>query len=237
MSNRGAARQGRNSRLSFIHLDVFTTKPLEGNQLAVFPEATGLSTAQMQALAREMNFSESTFVLSRSTTRDSKAAVKVRIFTVAEELPFAGHPTLGTAYALRKARQREIVLDLKVGRVPVQFEETNGRVFGEMTQRQPEMGSFHDKAAVARACGLLTEDIDPDLPIQTVSTGVAFGIVPLRSLKTIENLSFNFAQVASYLEKTDAKFFYFVCRETRDRKARLHARMIFYNGEDPATGS
>src|SRR5581483_4484930 len=196
MSNRGPAKNAPKRKLPFVQLDVFTTKALEGNQLAVFPDATGLSTNQMQDLAREMNFSESTFVLDRATDKDS--AVNVRIFTVGEELPFAGHPTLGTAYALRKPRQREVVLKLKAGKIPVTFEETNGKVFGEMTQRDPEIGSIHDKAAVARACGVPLEEFDPDLPIQTVSTGVPFGMVPLRSLDVIKKLNFSFAQVASY---------------------------------------
>jgi len=237
MSNRGPAKNAPKRKLPFVQLDVFTSKALEGNQLAVFPDATGLSTNQMQDLAREMNFCETTFLVPRNGKAGKDSGIKVRIFTVAEELPFAGHPTLGTAYLLRKPRQAEVVLDLKAGKIPVRFEETKGLVFGEMTQRDPEMGSFHDKAAVARACGLSVDDIDPDLPIQTVSVGLSFAIVPVRSLDVIGKLSFSFAQVAPYLQNTDAKFFYFVTRETRDRKARLDARMIFYNGEDPATGS
>jgi trans-2,3-dihydro-3-hydroxyanthranilate isomerase len=236
MSIRVTAKNAAKHKLSFVQLDVFTSKALEGNQLAVFPDAQGLTTEQMQSLAREMNFSESTFVLPNGK-KGKNPAVKVRIFTVGEELMFAGHPTLGTAYLLRKPRQSEIVLDLKAGKIPVRFEDKNGMAFGEMTQRDPEMGSVHDKEAVARACGLSKDDIDSDLPIQTVSTGMAFGIVPLRSLKVIQNLSFSFGQIAPYLAKTDAKFLYFVSRETSDRQARLHARMIFYNGEDPATGS
>jgi trans-2,3-dihydro-3-hydroxyanthranilate isomerase len=237
MSNRGTAKNGAKRRLAFVQLDVFTNKALEGNQLAVFPDAEGLSTKQMQDLAREMNFCETTFVLPRNSGTGKNSAVKVRIFTVAEELPFAGHPTLGTAYLLRKPRQSEVVLDLKAGKIPVKFEEVNGTVFGEMTQRQPEIGSLHDKAALAQACGIPLEEVDPDLPIQTVSTGMGFAIVPLRSLGAIGKLNFSFGQIAPYLKKTDAKFLYFVTRQTRDRKARLHARMIFYNGEDPATGS
>jgi trans-2,3-dihydro-3-hydroxyanthranilate isomerase len=97
MSNRGTAKNGAKRRLAFVQLDVFTNKALEGNQLAVFPDAEGLSTKQMQDLAREMNFCETTFVLPRNSGTGKNSAVKVRIFTVAEELPFAGHPTLGTA--------------------------------------------------------------------------------------------------------------------------------------------
>jgi len=126
---------------------------------------------------------------------------------------------------------------LKVGRISVRFEELDGKLFGEMQQRDPVMGSFHDKRAVALAAGLEPEAIDPDLPIQTVSTGLPFAMVPLRSLEVIRNFSPSWKRMAEYLAPTDAKFLYFVTRETVDPNARLHARMIFYNGEDPATGS
>ncbi len=235
MSKSHRSRKPR--RFPFIKVDVFSSRALEGNQLAVFPDARGLRDAEMQALAREMNLSETTFVLPRPRTVESKRGVKVRIFTVGEELPFAGHPTLGTAFVLRKPSQREVVLDLKVGRIPVRFEELNGELFGEMQQRDPVMGSFHDKRAVALAADLALEAIDPDLPIQTVSTGVPFAIVPLRSLAVIRDFNPSWKRMAEYLKSTDAQFLYFVTRETVDPKARLHARMIFYNGEDPATGS
>ena len=238
MSNsRKRTSQRKWRRFTVVKVDVFSARPLEGNQLAVFLDARGLRDAEMQALAREMNLAETTFVLPRPRAIESKQGVKVRIFTVQEELEFAGHPTLGTAFLLRKAKQREVVLDLKVGRIAVRFEELNGTLFGEMQQRDPVMGSYHDKGAVARAAGLEPEAIDCDLPIQTVSTGLPFAIVPLRSLAAIRALSPSWKRMAEYLESTDAKFLYFVTRETVDPKAQLHARMIFYNGEDPATGS
>jgi len=238
MSNsRKRASPRKRRRFTVVKVDVFSERALEGNQLAVFPDARGLSGREMQALAREMNLAETTFVLPRPRAIESRQGVKVRIFTVQEELEFAGHPTLGTAFVLRKANQREVVLDLKAGRIPVRFEELNGKLFGEMQQRDPVMGSFHDKRAVAQAAGLEPEAIDPSLPIQTVSTGLAFAIVPLRSLAVIRDLSPSWKRMAEYLEATDAKFFYFVTRGTVDPKARLHARLIFYNGEDPATGS
>jgi trans-2,3-dihydro-3-hydroxyanthranilate isomerase len=165
--------------------------------------------------------------------------VPVRIFTVQEELPFAGHPTLGTAFVLRgSSGTKEVVLDLKVGNVPVAFEDRDGQpAFGEMTQVDPQFGPTHDREAVARACGLPVDAIDSSLPIQTVSTGVAFTVVPLSSLEIARELRIDQARAAEYLAKFEGKFFYFVTRETVDRDARLHARMIFYNGEDPATGS
>jgi len=230
-------REGVERRFVFVKVDVFSARALEGNQLAVFLDARGLRDSEMQALAREMNLAETTFVLPRPPAVEAKEGIKVRIFTVQEELEFAGHPTLGSAFVLRKANQREVVLDLKVGKIPVRFEEVNGQLFGEMVQRDPVMGSFHDKRAVALAAGLDPDAIDPDLPIQTVSTGMPFAMVPLRSLELIRNFNPSWKRMAEYVEPTDAKFLYFVTRETVDPKARLHARMIFYNGEDPATGS
>ena len=238
MSNRKKRVSTRKQRrFTFVKVDVFSSRALEGNQLAVFLDARGLRDSEMQALAREMNLAETTFVLPRPRTVEVRRGVKVRIFTVQEELEFAGHPTLGTAFVLRKAQQREVALDLKVGRIPVRFEPLNGDLFGEMQQRDPVLGAFHDKRAVALAAGLEPDAIAPDLPIQTVSTGLSFAIVPLRSLAVIRDLNPSWKRMAEYVEPTDAKFLYFVTRETVDRKARLHARMIFYNGEDPATGS
>lgn len=224
-------------RYPFVQMDVFTNRPLEGNQLAVFTNGHGLSNEEMQALAREMNFSETTFILPNPDAKPSEP-VRVRIFTVQEELPFAGHPTLGTATVLRGISGAELVtLDLNVGKIPVAFEDTQDGTFGEMRQRDPEFGSVHPREEVARAIGLSGDDLDPNLPIQTVSTGMGFTMVPIRRLETIRKISFSWAEAAKYLERTDGKFFYLVCRETVDPDARLHARMIFYNGEDPATGS
>src|SRR5881227_3739566 len=110
----------------FVQLDVFTQTPLAGNPLAVFPDARGLSDAEMQALAREMNLSETTFIFPRDASTEARDGKKVRIFTVEQELPFAGHPTLGTAlylYASESDSEKpaQITLDLKVGKVPVRF--------------------------------------------------------------------------------------------------------------------
>jgi trans-2,3-dihydro-3-hydroxyanthranilate isomerase len=226
-------------RFPFVQLDVFSSRPLEGNPLAVFLDGHGLSDQEMQALAREMNLAETTFILPRESSVERERGVRVRIFTVQEELPFAGHPTLGTAFQLRGITgAHEITLDLNVGKVPVQFEEKPGQpVFGEMTQVNPEFGPQHDREAVVRACGLRDGDIDPSLPIQTVSTGVPFTIVPLRGLEIIRDLHVDMRGSEEYLKRSGGKFFYFVSRETVDPSARLHARMMFYNGEDPATGS
>jgi len=219
--------------------DVFSSQPLEGNSLAVFFDGSGLTDAEMQSIAKEMNLSETTFILPRNPEIEHERGVRVRIFTVQEELPFAGHPTLGTAFALRgDTGAKEIVLDLNVGKVPVRFEETPGEpAFGEMTQIDPVFGIQHDREAVARATGLRIEDFDPSLPIETVSTGLPYTVTPLKSLEVIQKLRVDLTRANEYLAKTGAKFLYFVARETVDPAARLHARMLFYNGEDPATGS
>jgi trans-2,3-dihydro-3-hydroxyanthranilate isomerase len=227
-------------RFPFLQLDVFSSRPFEGNSLAVFPDGRGLSDLDMQALAREMNLSETTFVLPRDPAIERERGVRVRIFTVQEELPFAGHPTLGTAFALRGSTgATEVVLDLNAGRVPVRFEDSPGQpVFGEMTQVDPKFGLIHDRETVIRATSLRDGDIDPSLPIQTISTGLPFTIVPLRGLDVIRRLQVDLVRAGEYLKQTGGgQFFYFVARETVDRAARLHARMLFYGGEDPATGS
>jgi trans-2,3-dihydro-3-hydroxyanthranilate isomerase len=226
-------------RFAISQWDVFSSEPLQGNSLAVFFDGRGLTDAEMQSLAREMNLSETTFILPRDRATESERGVRVRIFTVQEELPFAGHPTLGTAFALRaQSGAKEVALELNVGKVPVRFEDASGQPsFGEMTQVDPVFGVQHTREAAAQATGLRVEDFDPALPIETVSTGVPFTVVPLKSLQVAQGLRLDLVRAAEYLEKTGGKFFYFVTRETVDRAARLHARMLFYNGEDPATGS
>jgi len=228
---------GRTRQYSYVQLDVFTERPLEGNALAVFPDARGMSDAEMQAVARETHLSETTFVLPRDVKTEREHGVRVRIFTTEEELPFAGHPTLGTAFALR-AGASKVVLDLQAGRIPVEFtEESGGKVFGEMRQVDPKINETHTREDIARVSGLGVEDLATDLPIQTVSTGLAFAIVPVKTRKALEKLALDWKRVAEYTERREAKFLYFVTQECVDREARLHARMIFYNGEDPATGS
>jgi trans-2,3-dihydro-3-hydroxyanthranilate isomerase len=207
--------------------------------LAVFLDGRGLTDAEMQSVAKEMNLSETTFILPRDAATECEQGVRVRIFTVQEELPFAGHPTLGTAFALRaQSNAPQVVLELNVGKVPVQFEDkAGGPAFGEMTQIDPTFGMQHDREAVARATGLSVQDFDDSLPIETVSTGLPYIVTPLKSLAVIQTLQIDPYLSAEYLNKTGGKFFYFVSQETVDREARLHARMLFYNGEDPATGS
>lgn len=224
--------------LDFKWIDVFAERKFEGNQLAVFPDAGTLDSGQMQAIAREMGLSESTFITGTSKTAEGKTAYTTRIFTVEEELPFAGHPTLGTAYYLKSEFVTdEIILRLKVGDIPVKFSKESGMEFGEMRQNRPEFGLDHNSEDISRIFGVHVEEIDDRYPIQTVSTGNPFAIVPFRHLKTLQEIKPNFAMMVDYLEKTDSKFMYAVSTDTVDSEAILHARMIFYGGEDPATGS
>ena len=231
-------------RYDFVQVDVFARTRLAGNPLAIFGEAGGLSDKEMQAIAREMNLSETTFILPGEPDVQAREGMRVRIFTVEEELPFAGHPTLGTAlylYALRPSE--EIVLDLNVGKVPVRFtadskiessQRVDGKVFGEMRQRDPEFGSTFSRDEVARVIGISSDELDADRPIQVVSTGLPFAIVPFRNLKALTSFKPDVNSAAAFLEGTGARFFYFICPEA---KGKVRARMFFYGGEDPATGS
>jgi len=222
-------------------LDVFAEQPLQGNALAVVCDARGLSTGEMQAIARETNLSETTFIFPRDEATERERGVLVRIFTPREELPFAGHPTLGTAMALRATRlpgASEISLELKVGKIPVAFHtESDGKIFGEMRQKDAEFGESHPRDTVAPLVGLKVDDIADDVPIQAVSTGSFFVILPLKSLAAIRSLRMNHAGISEYLAKTGRRNFYCVTRETEDPKARLHSRLVTNGGEDPATGS
>ena len=168
----------------FVQLDVFTRKLLTGNPLAIFADARGLSAEQMQALAREMNLSETTFILPREPQVEAKEGKRVRIFTVAEELPFAGHPTLGTALYLQNiaaSGRDEIVLDLNVGKIGVRFsadsndksDRVAGDVFGEMRQRDPEFGPILPRENVASVLEDGIGAIASEWPSQVVSTGPA----------------------------------------------------------------
>jgi trans-2,3-dihydro-3-hydroxyanthranilate isomerase len=235
----------------FIQLDVFTQTPLAGNPLAIFPDARGLNDQEMQALAREMNLSETTFILPREGATEIRDGKKVRIFTVEQELPFAGHPTLGTALYLyasdaNQKKPSEISLDLKGGKIPVRFTANSenagrgrveGQVFGEMRQRDPEFAAALSREEVARVIGIDVEEISSEWPIQPLSTGLTFTIVPFRNRQTLSDLKFSYTQAAEFLKNSGANFFYFLCPERRERGLEARARMFFYGGEDPATGS
>ena len=232
----------------YLLLDVFTETALTGNQLAVFPDAAGMSDAEMQAVARETRLSETTFCFPAET--GIGAAVRVRVFTVGEELAFAGHPTLGTATALRMtvpalAGASEVRLRLNAGTIPVRFSaEDRGTgdalpfgvpVRGVMEQLLPVFGREFDRGDVAAAIGLPAEVLHAQKPIQIVSTGTTFAIVPLGSLEALGSLRVDL-QAARQILGDAARFFYVIAPSGADG-TRWRARMQFYNGEDPATGS
>jgi trans-2,3-dihydro-3-hydroxyanthranilate isomerase len=247
MSNSPAAPScPANPQRSFDYalVDVFAERPLEGNALAIFTGARGLTTGEMQSIARETNLSETTFILPRTADVERERGIQVRIFTAREELAFAGHPTLGTASWLYLNRPElransAITLDLRVGPISVAFaaQQDSPGIFGTMKQNDPVFGALHDATAVVSALGLTLDDLDPSLPIQTVSTGMPFCIVPLRSLEVAHRLAIPQPSAQAYLAHTDAKFFYCITRAKTGGSADWHARMQFYNGEDPATGS
>jgi trans-2,3-dihydro-3-hydroxyanthranilate isomerase len=239
-------------RFRFIQMDVFTTQPLAGNPLSVFTDARGLSDSEMQQIARETNLQETAFVFPREAAVEAREGVKVRIFNPEIEIPFGGHPVLGTAIVLKTLGMKgraataknvsasTIVLDLKVGKIPVSFLEDDNSLFGEMRQITPVFGATFDRGAVAEALGLKPAQLEPDLPIQTVSTGLPFVIVPIKLLSTLQSLQqLDVKKAFGYLKKHQEgnAGFYFITRDTGDPTITLRSRAIFVNGEDPATGS
>jgi trans-2,3-dihydro-3-hydroxyanthranilate isomerase len=254
MSTKGHATLAAVSEIAhcaydFAQVDVFAENTLEGNALAIFTDARGLSADEMQALARETNLSETTFIFPRDPQIERAHGVQVRIFLTTEEVPFAGHPTLGTASwlywnhpVLRGAE--EITLDLGVGPISVRFlppQLGEQGVFGTMKQKEPTFGEIHnseaDREQLASALGLSVTDLDPDLPAQVVSTGMAFCIVPLRSLEVAQRLCIPPQSARAHLDRIGAKFFHCITRADSKSGADWHARMQFDTGEDPATGS
>ena len=231
--------------LSFLHYDVFTDEALEGNQLAVFLDGRGLSTERMQAIAREMNFSESTFVLPPEAAGTD---VRMRIFTPGNELPMAGHPTIGSAFALAhtgviRTGQSRFVFGLGVGPVPVDLEWEGTRLrFAWMTQLKPVFGPAIDaREAVAAAIGLEVVDLAPDLPIQQVTTGLPFLFVPLRSRDAVDRASCDVSAFRRLRSShgIDLGIFLFAVLPQGSRET-AYSRMFapgFGMVEDPATGS
>ena len=234
--------------LNYAVVDVFAERALEGNALAIFTDARGLTTGQMQAIAVEMNLSETTFVLPDEAADEAAGGVRVRIFTTTEELPFAGHPTLGTASWLywhhpRLRGTETITLKLNAGAVPVRFDNARGGpgVFSTMRQADAEFGAIHDLAEVARVLGVPLEALEPGLPIQTVSTGMPFVMVPFRSQAALEQLAIPQALAQPWLAGVGVRFFFCVAPAALNAAggagADFHNRMQFLGVEDPATGS
>lgn len=229
-------------KLEYFIVDVFAEKKFAGNQLAVFADGRGLPTIEMQKIAREMNFSETTFIMGN---KPRIGGYDVRIFTPEEEMPFAGHPTLGTAYIIRemiiRKPQKRVVLNLKAGQIPVDFESVvrkPGIVW--MNQLAPKFGRTFDRKKTAQALGLKISDLDPRFPVQEVSTGVPFAIAPLKTLKAIRKIQVDRAKFISVLKNAGSRCILVFCPQTYSRKNDLNVRMfapLYGIPEDPATGS
>ncbi|MGJ5672928.1 MAG: PhzF family phenazine biosynthesis protein [Nostochopsis sp.] len=228
--------------LIFYIVDVFAEAKYTGNQLAVFTNAANLSSEQMQRIAKEINYSETTFVTSTETVSDG---YNVRIFTPGQELPFAGHPTLGTAYILQKeiiqSSVKKILLNLEVGQIPVKIDDANSS--GEylwMQQKAPTFDQILDSQTIAEVLRIQSQEIDSRFPIQEVSTGVPFIIVPLKTLESVKRIQVNQDKYFELINSTDAKCILVFCPETYKPENDLNVRVFCdYLGipEDPATGS
>jgi trans-2,3-dihydro-3-hydroxyanthranilate isomerase len=250
--SQSAVPQQRSRGFHVVQIDVFSSRRLQGNPLAVFTDARGLSDSEMQDIARETNLQETTFVFPRDPAVEKEHGVKVRIFVPEQEIPFGGHPTLGTAMVLLNRRLaqskksdagngtiQDISLDLQVGRIPMTFRnDVSGNVFGEMHQIDPVFGPTHDRATVAALAGVKPTDISEEGPIQTISTGLPFAIVPLKRLSTLQSLRPDFQKIRAYFEHASVLTdFYYVTRDIQESDVGLRSRAMFSKGEDPATGS
>ena len=231
--------------LAYAVLDVFAERALAGNPLAVFADGRGLSSAQMQAIAREMNLSETTFVLPRDTDTERREGVRVRIFTTTEELPFAGHPTLGTAtwlYLHHATLRGEPIIELALnaGKVPVRFAarvEGAAGVFATMRQLDPVFGDAVSPELVAEAIGLRRENLPDDAAPQVVSTGTSFCVVPVRDVAALGAMQIDLRRARQCLDPLGVRFFYCIAPADGTGGSGFRARMQFNGGEDPATGS
>lgn len=234
-------------------MDVFTDQAFAGNPLAVFPEAAGLSDEVMGKIAREMNLSETVFILESDKPEVLR---RLRIFTPAREIPFAGHPIVGTWNAL--AREGVVPLpdggtgwqrihhEVGIGVLPLDVEFKDGQpVQVVMTQGQfeilNEVDDGHDQAEIARSLGLAREDLDESLPIQVITTGLSCMAVPVRSLADLRSIRVNTSLMAELYTRKGATGFLAFTRETLEIGAsRAHARFFAPADnipEDPATGS
>jgi trans-2,3-dihydro-3-hydroxyanthranilate isomerase len=236
-----------------IQLDVFTDRAFCGNPLAVFPEGEGLSDEEMLKIAREMNLSETVFVLP---PQDERTLRRLRIFTPVREIPFAGHPVVGTWNAL--AREGVVPLpdnglgwtriehEVGIGVLPVDIEFKDGQPLQVvMTQGkfeiQAEIDDWHQQAEIARALGRAREDLDENLPIQIISTGLPFLVVPIRLLADLRHCRVNAALLTEVYTRAGGTGCYAFTRETIESgDARAQARLFAPAdkiSEDPATGS
>jgi trans-2,3-dihydro-3-hydroxyanthranilate isomerase len=230
------------NNIRFLILDVFATGKYTGNQLAVCLNAEGLTDLQMQQIAREINFSETTFVTDSQLVN---GGYNTRIFTPTTELPFAGHPTLGTAFAIQqqivKARIDLVNLNYQVGQIPVDLKYVNDKLdILWMHQQEPKFYDPLPVATLAAVIGVDPTDIDDRYPIEPVSTGLPFIIVPLKTLAAVSQAKLDLSLYQPTVANLPAQAILVFCPETVDANCQLHVRVFtecFGIPEDPATGS
>lgn len=226
-------------KINYSIVDVFSQGKYTGNQLAVFKSAGNIPESKMQQIAKEINFSETTFILSDSKKDDG---YDVRIFTPNEEVPFAGHPTLGTAYIIKNEILNEpmekLILNLKAGQIPVSFDNQEEILW--MKQNEPTFGRILDTNNVSDVLNIDKEYIDDRFPIQEVSTGLPVIVVPLKSIEAVKKVRINKEKYFELIEHTDAKAIMVFSPETYNSENDLNVRdFADYYGvpEDAATGS
>jgi trans-2,3-dihydro-3-hydroxyanthranilate isomerase len=222
----------------FYIVDVFAEQKYSGNQLAVFLADDSLSAELMQTIARETNFAETTFILS---DEPKNGGFDVRIFTPGEEMPFAGHPTLGTAFVIRNEILRDstenVILNLKVGQIPVTF---GAEDILWMKQNQPEFGPEFEPGPLAAVLNLDENELDDRFPVQGVSTGLPFVIVPVKSLQGLKEARLSQPHYEEFVKDPWTKAILFFCPEGYEENQDVSVRMfapVFGIVEDAATGS
>ncbi len=240
--------------VKYYIVDVFATNKYEGNQLAVFIDLENqLSDAQMQRMAREINFAETTFI--KAIKNDERCVV--RIFTAEHEVPFAGHPSIGTSYIiakfLLKTFHNHLILELKIGDIPITIltpNDLDNSVFF-MRQTQPEFRNTFTHAEISTELGISLNDLDPSVPIQEITTGLPYIIIPLKNLAAMENLKLDVNGFIQFLEKRNkyrtnsptghSTSLFFFTKATYNAGNQYNTRMLLIeNGrlsEDAATGS
>jgi trans-2,3-dihydro-3-hydroxyanthranilate isomerase len=225
--------------MKFFIVDVFGLDKYSGNQLSVVILDKPISQSEMQKIANEFHFSETTFILIENSTGNE---FQVKIFTPQNEVPFAGHPTLGTAFIIRNEILREniheVVLNFMVGKIPVSFDDN--RELQWMSQIEPAFGRTHNPEEIAKILNISTDEIDLNFPVQNVSTGIEFLLIPLKTLNSVKLVSTNLTKYKEYFQKIESKPLFVFCPETYDADNRINCRMfadLFGIPEDPATGS
>lgn len=228
----------------YFLMDVFTNQPYSGNQLAIFPEASSIPEELLPKIARELNLSETVYLYPKS---DPKADFKMRIFTPASELPTAGHPTIGTSIFLARkvahqdSTTHQLILEQAIGNIPVDVEIINNvPVKATMQQPLPTFGEIYkDRQLMAELIGLSEEDL-LDYPVQQVSCGVPYVIIPVRSLHLIRKIGFRLDRFNELKPQLGGAFVYAFTPSGTTERGNVHGRMFAPEAgilEDPATGS